>query len=520
MYVNSNNMFFARSSPRLIWPAASFVLLCGIYYLWGWSRVLGDFGGDSAYYLLVAKHFSPWSVHSDVAAYYFTHSLYPPLYSLILAMFGGGESLLVAHLVTVTCLLLALVTLYVWLRALDLSVLVAWVTTLLLALMPGTYMEALSVHSEYLYLLLSLVGLLAVTFVEKSGRTIWYWVGALSIAAATLTRGAGISLVSAFVVYLMFRRPARASLYALVSVLPMFLWNVLRDKPGPGYLGFFVEKYSGISLDVLLSNVGVELHAVWYGWVENFTSSPIGFPVMGVVGSVCLMGMAYRFYLRKLDALYSAAYLLLVLIWPFPAEAQRLILVITPVFLAQGLLVVGPLLQGRIGHRLLNIRVIMLLSIFLVSLPALVLTANRFMQRQPDDLAELRHSPGWYALEPREAFNNIVFDKVIASHLRQIEDIVPVGSCIYSIKPSVVAFFANRISMIPPREYLDDAAFRSYLKETNCRYFYLLGFASPSFSRVYYPADRLQNSLKVLSAARFSSNANLPAGVLAELVVQ
>jgi hypothetical protein len=109
---------------------------------------------------------------------------------------------------------------------------------------------------------------------------------------------------------------------------------------------------------------------------------------------------------------------------------------------------------------------------------------------------------------------------MIASHLRQIRDIVPAGSCIYSIKPSIVAFYANRISMVPPREQLDDAAFRSYLKETNCRYFYLMGFASPSFSRAYYPAQRLQNSLKVLSAARLTGNDKMPAGILAELVVQ
>lgn len=494
-----------------------FSLLAVTYYGWTWSHDLGEFGGDNAIYVLTAHYFSPWSEHSDVAAYFAKRSQYPPLFPSLLAIFGGGENLLIAHLITTSCLLLALVVFYYWLTTLGFSAILSGMATFLVAILPGTYMEALSIHSENLYLLLSLSGLLAVTLTEKTGRNIWYWLGALSVATATITRGAGISLIAAFCCYLILWRPRLAAVYAVVSILPMVLWSLLHDKQGPGYLGSFVEKYSGISVDALLSNVGVELHALWYGWVGNFTSSPIGFPVMGAVGLVCLMGMAYRIYLRKLDALYSAAYLLLVLIWPFPAEAQRLMFVITPVLLTQGLLVVGPLSQAKIGHRLLDIRVIMLLCIFLVSMPALVLTVNRFMQRPPADLAELRHSPGWYAREPREALDNIVFEKVIANHLRQIKDTVPVGSCIYSIKPSVVAFYANRISMIPPREYLDDAAFRSYLKETNCRYFYLLGFASPSFSRVYYPADRLQNSLKVLSAARFSSNANMPAGVLAEL---
>ena len=499
---------------------AAFIFLAVVYYAWTWSHELGEFGGDNAIYVLTAHYFSPWSEHSDVAAYFAKHSQYPPLFPFLLAIFGGGENLLIAHLITTSCLLLALVIFYCWLTALGFSAILSGMATLLVAILPGTYMEALSIHSENLYLLSSLSGLLAITLAEKTGRNIWYWLGALSVATATITRGAGVSLIAAFGFYLILWRPRRAAVYAVVSALPMVLWNLLSDTQRSGYISSFVEKYSDKSLDALLSNVGVELHALWYGWVANFTSSPVGFPVMGAIGLVCLTGMAYRIYLWKLDALYSAAYLLLVLIWPFPAEARRFMLVITPVLLAQGLLVLGPLVQDRIGHRLLNIRAIMLLCIFLVALPVVVLTANRFIQRPPDDLAEQRRSLDWYTLEPREALSNIVFDKLIASHLRQVGNIVPAGFCIYSIKPSIVAYYSNRISIIPPPEHLDDAAFRSYLKETNCRYFYLMGFASPSFSRAYYPAQRLQDSLKILNAARLSGNDNKPVGILAELIGQ
>ena len=120
----------------LVLLASGFFVLCVVYYFWGWSHVLGDLGGDNAYYLLTARHFSPWSTHSDVATYFATHSQYPPLYPLVLAILGGGESLLVAHLITVTCLLLTFVVFYTWLRMLDVPVLVA---CKIISLQPGGF---------------------------------------------------------------------------------------------------------------------------------------------------------------------------------------------------------------------------------------------------------------------------------------------------------------------------------------------------------------------------------------------
>jgi hypothetical protein len=139
------------------------------------------------------------------------------------------------------------------------------------------------------------------------------------------------------------------------------------------------------------------------------------------------------------------------------------------------------------------------------------------MRLPPAELAGLRHSPSWYALDPRDAMSNIVFDQLLVGHLRQIEDMVPEGSCIYSIKPSVIGFYTNRVSMIPPRQYFDQSAFDAYLKRTNCRYFYLMGFASPSFPEAYYPLSRMHSSLTVMSVVRPAAPSANPVGMLAEL---
>jgi len=509
----------ADYSPRYRWLLAlGFFLLAAVYYAWTWSHELAEFGGDNAIYILTAHYFSPWSEHSDVAAYFAKHSQYPPLFPFVLAIFGGGENLLIAHIITTTCLLLALVVFYNWLGALGFSAFHAGLAGLLVAILPGTYMEALSVHSENLYLLSSLSGLLAITLAEKTDRAAWYWMGALCIAAATLTRGVGVSLAAAFICYMALRRPPRALSYIIVSIFPAVLWGLLWPKHGPSYLDSFNQKYSGLSLDALVSHLGVQLHAMWYGWAGNFSASPVGLPVMSVIGVICLVGAMYRIYQIRLDGFYVAAYLIVILVWPFPAEARRFIYAIMPVLLLQGLMFLRVVPGGEMLRRFIDYRVIMIFSIFLVALPALALHASRFMHRPPENLAAYKHNLGWYALDPRVAQSNIAFDNALASHLRQIKSVVPGDSCIYSIKPSIVAFYADRISMIPPRENLDDEAFKNSLRQTGCRYFYLMGFSSPSFSKPYYPAERLQDSLKILNAVRFVGDNNMPAGALAELV--
>jgi hypothetical protein len=297
----------------------------------------------------------------------------------------------------------------------------------------------------------------------------------------------------------------------------MVLWNLLHDRQGPSYIDSFVEKYSGISPDDLFAHLGVELNALWSGWVGNFSISPVALPVMGVIGAICLVGMLYRLWRRKLDGFYAAAYMLLILIWPFPAEAQRFIYVIIPVLITQGLLFAGMLFRGKLGIRYLDVKITMLLCIFVVALPALLLTANRFMSLPPAGLAGLRHSPSWYALDPRDALNNIVFDQLLVDHLQQIEGMVPEGSCIYSIKPSIIGYYANRVSIIPPRQHFDQSTFDAYLRKTNCRYFYLMGFASPSFPEAYYPLSRLHPMLITMSVIRSGAPSATPVGILAEL---
>lgn len=503
---------------RVRWSTAALaalaLVLSLLYYTWTWSTELGDFGGDNAVYLLTARHFSLWSSSSPAARYFATHSPYPPLYPLVLAIFGGAENLWVAHIITTTTLLLAFYVLYLWVRRLEIAPALAALFTLLFALFPGTYMNALGVLSENLYLLTTLLALLGVARFEYSRDPVWLWVAAASIIGATLTRSAGVSLTAAFVLYLALNRPVQYRYLALSVVSAGLLWQWFGPHAGSSYVDFLVAQYGAVPLQALPHLLARQARVLWAGWVGNLTSSPVGFWVAGAAGILCLTGTVLRILRRRFDGLYAASYLTLLLVWPFPAEAQRFVMVIVPILLVHGVLLLNLLPRIKVGAADCPPAAVMLLALTLVCMPTLLLTAQRFMQPLPKELASFRRTAAWYAPDSRTALAEIEDDKAMVDHLRSVAAIVPEQECVYSIKPSILGYYAGRISLIPPRPNFSQAGFDEYLRRTGCRFFYLAGFASPSFHLPYYPIQRLPKSLTMISAAPSRSD-TAPVGILA-----
>ncbi len=510
------NLQRANLAPPVYQAAVFFILVAG-YSIWSWSYVLGDFGGDNAYYLMMARYFSPWSEHSPAITYFTVHGPYPPLYPIVLALFGGADNLLVAHLITTTLLLLAFAVYYAWLRTLGFGAHAAGLFVLLFALLPGTYMQALSVLSENLYLLISIGCLASVGKFEIVRREHWLWVATVCAAAAVLTRSAGVTLLAAFLLYLMFHRPRGSWRFVLGAILPVVLWNFLGQHQSPGYLSSLVEKYGPDPVSALLHQFSLEIRMLWFGWVGNFSTGSVGPWVTAFVGALSLLGALWRIFLRKLDGIYVGIYTGLILVWPFPAEAQRLLFVIVPVLLVQCLLLLKTLPPLALGRYRMPPEFLLALFIAVITAPDLLLTVKRFSQPMPDQMAPFRRSIDWYDIDPNDARANVIFDKSLTEHLKTLPNVVPENECIYSIKPSLVGYYAGRVSMNPPRPDFDAAAFNTFLKQTGCRYFYLMGFLSPSYPVVYYPLARLGDALTVVSVSPGSPNPGRPVGILAML---
>lgn len=501
--------------PYVIVVTFIFVVLAALYFIWTASNDLAEFGGDNAYYLLIARYFSPYSPPSPVAEFFFKNSFYPPVFPLLLAFTGGGENIFVAHFVTTICLIGAFLVLYGWLSSMKTGPGLAIVVTLLFALLPGTYMQALSVHSENLYLLFSLGALLAASLSERPEGVRWLYGSAICVALASLTRGAGLSLIIAFLLYLAIRRPKAGWWLGVTAALPAVLWKIFSAQQKASYFAAFTDKFTGLDLTEAFKRYAAgQFEALWYGWYSNFTDSHVGMIVMAIIAVACLAGMILRLLQARLDGLYAGAYLALVLVWPFPAEIQRLLFVIVPVLLVQGLLLLSRVPQITLNRRRIHSGYLMMLAIALVAIPQFLLTVNRFLRPLPNELSTFRHAVSWYAFDPAEARSNIIFDKLLAEHIKSLRMLVSKNDCIYSIKPSLIGYYAGRISMIPPRTNFDTVAFNAYLKKTGCRYFYLMGFLSPSYPVVYYPLARLGDRLVIVSATR---NPGRPVGILARL---
>ena len=196
-------------------PAALLLLIGIAYVVWSWTDQLGDYSGDNAFYLLTARHFSPWSPADPVAAYFAKTTLFPPLYSMLLAVFGGAESVRIAHEITTAFLILTLVALWCWLRGLRQPMAIAVGIPLIFALLPGTYRLALAIRSENVYCFFVVAAFACVTAFERNGRLGWLWTAAACISAAVLTRSVGVALVAAWLAFLAIQRPKGWALCAI-----------------------------------------------------------------------------------------------------------------------------------------------------------------------------------------------------------------------------------------------------------------------------------------------------------------
>ena len=128
----------------LITPVLAF------YLYWGYSPVLGDFGGDNAIYWLTANYWSPYGEALLPAGHFATTSQYPPFYPLLLALAGGGTSVLAAHVITVLVVCAALLGLLRLYRMLGLSPYLSLTLVVTVAALRTTLLESLQLHSEHL----------------------------------------------------------------------------------------------------------------------------------------------------------------------------------------------------------------------------------------------------------------------------------------------------------------------------------------------------------------------------------
>lgn len=504
-----------RTTTRLL-ACLLFTAITAGYLSWSWSTILGGFGGDNANYLLMAQHYSPYSETASTASYLSSASIYPPFFPLLLGLSGGGESLLLAHLVTTGFLLLGFVIFYRWLISEQINPKVALLSLLTLALLPGIYFQTLSIHSENLYILLTMAALLCLSASQRRPSQPLIILAILSIAAAYLTRTAAISLIFAALVWMWFHRIPRRTLLSLLLISPVILWGLLGKTGSTNYWQQLLNGYhdpAGTTEQIIL-----QARYLFEGWLVNFGDSRAS-RVAGIATLITgLAGTLWRLRLGYADGLYVLCYIAMAALWPFPAEAQRLTIAILPVILMHAVWLADKwkLPELRIKPLIATVLAAIMISV----IPELALHLHRFLAPLPAGVPQAyRHAEWWYATDPDAARSNIQAMAALETGMRGIGRKTPENACIYSIKPSVVAYLSDRRSVAPPSTAADSTSFENAVINSECKYFYMIIYTSPSYSSPLYPYERLKKKLEVVEPTYLypGSDDNSIVGMLATL---
>ena len=480
------------------WSAAVFWLfLCALYSFWAWTPQLNDFGGDSAIYLLTAQHWSFFGGTNPAAGQFAASTTYPPLYPLLLALFSAGRAWLLAHQITALCGVAALFVFWRCLRVAGLPFIDSLIAIALIALVPGVYLQALFIHSEFLFLLFVSICLYAVFRLEQKGSVNLVALASLAAAGAFLTRTVGLSLVVALGVYLLLHRTRRELvIYLVLAVAPVWAWMQFGQSVGGGYLATWTERLGIVGSPTIASMLASQSAALIDGFRENIVGQrPTNIVAFLLLSAGCIVAWVLRLSQGKLDALFLGAYFAILLAWPFPAERVRFILPAVPIAIVQLFLALHAWTTarfpkgGNIGTRL----AIILLGVTIA--PSLILTAERFMEPMPSEMEGYRRSAQWYGWGDREARLTAIYQyRRLQTGFEELRDYVARDECVYSIKPSLVGLFAERNSYRSP---LPNSSLGKQLdaSRVQCRYVHMLAFSSPTFPDGFYPlatwADRM-----------------------------
>jgi hypothetical protein len=504
-------------TPRFAqhWPqGALLALLAAVAFPLTWSPHLADLGGDSAIYVMTARHFAPYLPADPVARTFADASLFPPLYPLLLAATGGAADLRIAHAVTTACLLLAFAALPAALRALGLPRTLALAGTALFALMPETLARALQLRSEPLYLALSVAGFAWLARGSASARARDYWVASGLFGLALLTRTAGIALLPALLVALLRARPRHWGWMPIAMLLPALAWAAQRSEQTYATV---VAKLLGAPVSSLLDLVAFNGTAFAWGLAGNLLQTQALVWVLLPLAAVALAVLARRFMRGEPDAWYLAAYAGMMLIWPYPEEAQRFAWVVVPWVLGYalwGLCPIADRLESAVVAR--AVRWLAPLAVGLLVLPSMVLAGQRWWSAEDRALV---HLPEWYLPAAAEgpAKARVHLDLVRA--VTELGAQVPASECVFSISPTV-ALLTGRLSYLVGEAALGDEAFEALVRRRGCRFFLLMSaYDGAIASTPFYPRERLGDRLVVLDV-RYTGPADAPRPVAALAVLR
>jgi hypothetical protein len=504
---------------KIPFPLLTFIVIATAYYIWTWSPILAQLDGDNAIYFMSANIYSPYATPSLVSIYFDSISFYPPMYPLLLGLLGGGNSVLIAHVITTSFLLIAMLTLYCWMINLSFDRTHALVLVLIFSICPGTYFEAMSLHSEILYLLFSLIGICLVTLKENTGNDKLLWIAVIFIACTALTRSAGVSIVMALIIYLVINNVSRKYYLSIIALIPMVVWGLLNNQGSDSYLDILSNYYTTDFIAPLLQQFLNQSVYMLSAWHSTFTLGNSGHIILNVFAIISVLSVFFRIYKKNLDGIYVFLYLCMVMSWPYPDEIMRLLFPIVPILLVQTSIFLKFIDEHWFTSKFPIGNSIVGVTLLIILIPNLLLTASRLNVVVDETIIppQYKKTYDWYHINLRQAINQVAFNYGIVSSLEDAKNHVPVDECVYSIKPTLVGLYMGRISKTPPGSSFDDNEYFKVTEQENCHYYYLVNATSPSYKESFYPYQRLDTKLELIKMYYSPNNPKIPVSILGKM---
>jgi len=344
--------------------AALAAVAAGLAIAFAWQRGIASLCDDSVSYLVMAQALSPWESTPAAIAAAWPDQRYPPLFPMLLGVAGGAYDWRLAHAWVGLAFGIGVFLLGVLGRDVTRSALLGFMAALLLACMPGAWLNVKGILTEFPYIALSLAALVAYRHASeaRSGRALAGL--AVLVAASILMRTIGVALVAAVAIaeawkYLGARDAVRLRSFAIACVAALVAvgaWYVLRPRGGEdAYASFSVavaqntaDRGAGWLASLIASNVSATIDA-WLTALLVFWGEPWkpAFLIACAVGLSGAAGTLWRAARGEADAIYVIVFFAILAAWPFPGQMYRLALPAVPLVAMNAIWLWNALLERR-----------------------------------------------------------------------------------------------------------------------------------------------------------------------------
>ena len=426
-----------------------------------WQSVVATVGDDSVSYLTLARHLSPWRPDPLVAPWVAYFSNFPPLFPALLAVTGGAHDLFIGHMVVAAGGVASLLLVHWYARERLSSEAAALAVTVLFLLLPGMWLGLVGILSESTYLALSLAALLyEAKRVRDDSPARTYVILGLFIAAALLSRTAGIALVAAYGATLCAdsvrrgRLPAaRLWLPVAIPVAAQIAWLWLRPTLATVAYQQTLVQLAGQWWQQAASTFAESWQYLSRGWIGVFAADAGGGAgaalLFGLVAVAALAG-AVRAALRdRLDGWYVLASVAMLLLWKFNEDnSRRLLYPLLPLALlhaAEAVRAAAGRIRSPIGRWVPTLAFAFLAT---MELPACALILRKATERDPY-YPGLAYSPSsmkeyYGTVNERLARAAALRDASALGGMSYLEQNTPPGSRVMWVRPEYIALLGRR----------------------------------------------------------------------------